>query len=88
MSFALSELSDDCVGTPSITNSGSLVELIDPMPRMRIVPIPEGLPSAVMVMPGMRPCSARIGSVSGRAFISATLTMLMAPVRSALRWVL
>ena len=85
MSFMLRELSVAVVGTPSMMKRGSCEELNEPIPRMRTVPVPEGEPLDVMVMPGTLPCKARIGSVLAAVFSSSVFTTDTAPVKSALR---
>ena len=75
------------VGTPSITKSGSCEELNEPIPRILTVPVPEGEPSVVTVIPATFPCNALIGSLSEEVLRSFVCTTATEPVRSALRCV-
>ena len=86
MSFGFNSCMPDLVGTPSMMYSGSL-SLSVPIPRIRTVAVPEGLPSAEMFIPGTLPCRAFIGLFSCCFSKSLALTALTAPVKSALRWV-
>ena len=82
MSLELSSCIPPLVGTPSIIRRGSLL-LSVPIPLMRILAEPLGLPSADTVIPATLPCKDLIGLFSADFLISSTFTTETAPVKSA-----
>ena len=70
-------------GTPSITYNGSLLAVIERLPRIITLGVEPGDQLELeTTTPGMRPCNASDAVVAGTAVIFAALTEATAPVRS------
>ena len=82
------EFKSPAPGKPSTTNSGSLPELIEFVPRMRMEILPPG--SALVCVtctPLTRPCKIWSARAMGVSATCSADTDATEPVRSRLRWV-
>ena len=72
---------------PSITYNGSLLRLIEPEPRTRILTVPPGAPLFCTCTPATRPCKASDTCLIGWSLKDLLLNTDTDPAKSALRTV-
>ena len=73
----------DSTGKPSTMNSGSLLWVMEPPPRTRMVISASGEPSVVVICtPAIFPWRASVALATGTAAKTSELTVATEPVRS------
>jgi len=78
----ISAMEPAVIGIPSMTYKGSLVALIERLPRIRISPNSPGRLFEVISTPVTRPCIACNAFCTGRSSITLLVTLDIAPVTS------